>query len=351
MMVSTSLVIFILSVSSVSSLKTPTISFISGPEVVTDIGGEVELKCRTENAIAYPINWMKISGENGENVVTISTGKTLILRSDRFKLIHEHADSAYILKITRIQAIDAAKYRCQVLVGINQSVTKEVIVQVRLPPMIKDNSTKDLTTKAGELLELKCETSGFPKPVITWTRIDGGVLPSGNRQQTGNPLVIKKVKKEDRGNFQCEASNGVGASQIHSMDVSVRSAPQIVLPIPRVHQAEYYEATLVCNINAYPTPSIIWTKDGNKIVNDYYHEVIHFAKEEGLTISSVKMSSIQPDQFGVYTCSASNVEGSSEQQIELAKTNIPVPPAPYGSASSSKILPGLILTALLYLVL
>jgi len=350
-MVSTSLVIFILSASSVLTQKTPTISFISGPEVVTDIGGEVELKCKTENAIAYPINWMKISGENGQNIMTISTGKTLIMRSDRYKLIHEHADSAYILKITGIQAIDAAKYRCQVLVGINKSVTKEVIVQVRLPPMIKENSTMDLTTKSGELLELKCEASGFPKPVITWTKMDGGVLPSGKKQQTGNPLVIKKVKKEDRGKYQCEASNGVGATQTHSMEVSVKSAPEIVLPIPRVHQAAYYDAVLVCNVNAYPTPSIIWTLNGNEIVNDYYHEVIHFAKEEGLTISSVKMSSIQPDQFGVYTCSASNVEGASEQQIELAKTNIPVPPAPYGAASSSKVLPGLIFTALLYLVL
>merc|ERR1711971_179898 len=145
MMVWITCVLFLWSVSYVSSQKTPTISFISGPEVVADIGGSVELKCRVENAIAYPINWMKIQGENGQNVMAISTGKTLIIRSDRFKLIHEHADSAYILKITGIEAIDAAKYRCQVLVGINQSVTKEVSVQVRLPSMVKRSATTTTT--------------------------------------------------------------------------------------------------------------------------------------------------------------------------------------------------------------
>merc|ERR1711971_185342 len=326
MMVWITCVLFLWSVSYVSSQKTPTISFISGPEVVADIGGSVELKCRVENAIAYPINWMKIQGENGQNVMAISTGKTLIIRSDRFKLIHEHADSAYILKITGIEAIDAAKYRCQVLVGINQSVTKEVSVQVRLPPMITSNSTVDLTTESGKSVSLTCSASGFPKPIITWTRADGGVLPSGKKSQSANPLVIKKVKKEDRGDYQCEAKNGVD-------------------------QAAYYSAKLVCHIHAYPTPSINWFFNGEKVGNDYYHEVIHFAKEEGLTVSSIKLGSIQPDQFGVYTCSASNVMGSSSQQIELVKTNIPVPAAPYGAAVQYTAFPGLLAATLLYCLL
>ena len=84
--------------------KTPKISFISGPEVVTDLGKiekhsdlvfiaksagkSADLVCKVENGKEYPINWIKISGDKKEDYeyFPLSTGKTLAIRDQRFNL-------------------------------------------------------------------------------------------------------------------------------------------------------------------------------------------------------------------------------------------------------------------------
>ena len=43
-----------------SQNRRPTISFITQPEIVTDIGGDVEMKCTIQYASDYPVIWMKL---------------------------------------------------------------------------------------------------------------------------------------------------------------------------------------------------------------------------------------------------------------------------------------------------
>ena len=40
--------------------RRPTISFITQPEIVTDIGGDIEMKCTIQYASDYPVIWMKL---------------------------------------------------------------------------------------------------------------------------------------------------------------------------------------------------------------------------------------------------------------------------------------------------
>ena len=120
----------------------------------------------------------------------------------------------------------------------------------------------------------------------------------------------------------------------------------------------------MCNIVAFPDPYISWTLDGEPILNKDNYNVVHFVQEEGLTASTVKVkirqlesfslkcvslqvTGIRPEQFGAYKCHASNSLGEATSLLELVKTEIPVPVAPYGAASSIKALPGLFLTAIL----
>ena len=43
-----------------SQNRRPTISFITQPEIVTDIGGDVEMKCTIQYASDFPVIWMKL---------------------------------------------------------------------------------------------------------------------------------------------------------------------------------------------------------------------------------------------------------------------------------------------------
>jgi neuronal growth regulator 1 len=40
--------------------RRPTISFITQPEIVTDIGGTIEMDCSVQYAQDYPVIWMKL---------------------------------------------------------------------------------------------------------------------------------------------------------------------------------------------------------------------------------------------------------------------------------------------------
>jgi len=134
--------------------KTPKISFISGPEVVTDLGQSADLVCKVENGMAYPVNWVKIRGEKKEDYdyFPLSTGKTLMIRDQRFNLSYEALNSelSITLQINRIEEIDSAIYQCQVLIGVEKMITKQVQLRVKTPVKIQENSSTDLTLVEGD---------------------------------------------------------------------------------------------------------------------------------------------------------------------------------------------------------
>ena len=63
--------------------RRPTISYITQPEIVTDIGGTIEMKCSVQYGQDYPVIWMKLDAVDRNNDLPISTGTTLILTDPR----------------------------------------------------------------------------------------------------------------------------------------------------------------------------------------------------------------------------------------------------------------------------
>ena len=58
--------------------RTPTISFITQPEIVTDIGGTAEMKCSVQYGEDYPVVWMKLDPVDRNNDLPITSGKWII---------------------------------------------------------------------------------------------------------------------------------------------------------------------------------------------------------------------------------------------------------------------------------
>jgi len=94
--------------------RRPTISFITQPEIVTDIGGTVEIRCSVQYARDYPVIWMKLDPVDRNNDLPITTGTRLILTDPRFHVDHDDETSTYTLRIEDIQETDGAIYQCQV---------------------------------------------------------------------------------------------------------------------------------------------------------------------------------------------------------------------------------------------
>ena len=61
--------------------RRPTISFITQPETVTDIGGTVEMLCSVQYAQDYPVIWMKLDPVDRNNdLVSPTTTYSLFQR-------------------------------------------------------------------------------------------------------------------------------------------------------------------------------------------------------------------------------------------------------------------------------
>ena len=55
--------------------RRPTISYITQPEIVTDIGGTVEMKCTVQYGGDFPVVWMKLDPIDRNNDLTITSSK------------------------------------------------------------------------------------------------------------------------------------------------------------------------------------------------------------------------------------------------------------------------------------
>lgn len=145
--------------------QNPSISFIS-KERIANIGDTIELHCSVQYARGYPVIWAKIDRENPSRNLFISRGSSLSVPDNRYSIRHDEVSSTYTLQLSKIQEVDTGIYQCQVVIGTTSRVTADVNVQVNIPPVISDNSTRTVITSAGASISLHCYASGHPHPHI-----------------------------------------------------------------------------------------------------------------------------------------------------------------------------------------
>ena len=69
----------------------------------------------------------------------------------------------------------------------------------------------------GTKLTLDCTSSGYPTPVITWSRVDGRRLPERTITHNKGLFSIHSVGQLERGEYKCVSSN------IHGQDTRIFS--------------------------------------------------------------------------------------------------------------------------------
>ena len=76
----------------------------------------------------------------------------------------------------------------------------------KVSPTITLKSKSKVTVVEENVLYLLCESEGYPKPLVTWTK-DGRLLQSGINE---TDFIIHEADENDAGNYECKASNSVG---------------------------------------------------------------------------------------------------------------------------------------------
>lgn len=296
-----------------------------------NIGDNLELKCNLADSEGYSIGWTRIDTSSTPNrVTTIARGTSLDVPSDRFYANYDSRQSQYTLRINQLQENDAGIYQCSIAQGISTPRTARTNVFVRIPPTIADNSTRSVITSVCSDLQMQCYASGYPQPTISWRRNKNSLIPinGGVAIHRGNTLSLKNVTKEDRGTYYCVADNGVSPGARRSISVEVEFKPLVKVGRIRYEQALQYDADLHCSIEAFPSPSITWIKDGLELSNNQHYSVAIFDTSNEFSQTTLRIKKIEKRQYGNYICRAANKFGVSEAEARLDETpNVVCPPA------------------------
>ncbi|XP_066932534.1 uncharacterized protein [Clytia hemisphaerica] len=152
-----------------------------------------------------------------------STGAERVLDStsggDSRLTVEENND----LVIRGVQNSDEGKYTCfsespRLLVNVSATLT------VHVPPIVSI-SAKNITVFSSQSAHVTCSAFGDPSPVIRWYQIKNGERSELSERATveDGTLSLKKVIKEDRGEYACVATNAAGEVDVQlKVKVNVR---------------------------------------------------------------------------------------------------------------------------------
>ena len=113
-----------------------------------------------------------------------------------------------ILKIYSVTKKDGGTYICKAQ-NILGSATDTAQLTVFSPLRFKVRPPQEVTPVIGSTLRLPCVAGSELSTTLTWTMDGASVLPVNARVLQNNTLVIKNIKKTQRGSYTCRASNAL----------------------------------------------------------------------------------------------------------------------------------------------
>ncbi|XP_023249744.1 hemicentin-1-like [Seriola lalandi dorsalis] len=276
-------------------------------EVQVTQDSAVTLECQAAGNPPPQISWLK-------------NGRPLLL-SPRARLLS--GDS--VLRISPVQLSDSGVYTC---VARSRAGLAELSydVQVQVPPGVDHvEPVEPVTVVQGSLVTLTCEARGVPPPTLTWMKDSQPLSLHRNLLLDGQEtrLQLPDVAPSDAGLYSCVASNQAGSST-KSFNLTVLEPPKISSSSSpeELTIAANSPLELECSAVGVPPPTLSWLKDGRPLEGtDIVQQDGHF----------VRISKIQVEDAGLYTCLASSPAGEDGKNHWV---RVQVPPTLLGSGDA-----------------
>lgn len=203
-------------------------------------------------------------------------------------------------------------------------------VQAKNEPKEQFKSRKNTVILKGKTLRLWCIFSGTPLPEMQWKKSNNSQrapLPFDrvDYENYGKTLVIRYVDFEDEGNYECEASNGVGTAKSYSMNVKVQAIPYFEREPEVENKAEGETAVFHCEAGGKPPPKQYWIYNGMPIT-EATHNPRRIVEANKITIYNLTKA-----DTGNYGCNATNEHGYVYKDVYVNVLALPpeirVPPS------------------------
>uniref|UniRef100_A0A8B9LV25 Neural cell adhesion molecule L1 n=1 Tax=Astyanax mexicanus TaxID=7994 RepID=A0A8B9LV25_ASTMX len=213
------------------------------------------------------------------------------------------------LRIKKISMDDGGEYICT---ASNRMGYLDHIITVRVkstPFWVQKPESLVLSRDDGGQIE--CQADGIPRPRIQWL-VNGEPIEAlrNNRQVSGDTLTFRSVVPDSSAVFQCNASNPYGYILANAFLAVMDMKPRLLgFRNQLVKVTEGSQTLLHCPYFGSPKPDLRWSKGGMGSLEGGRFKVLSNGTLE------IRRTKLQ-DQ-GTYVCSASNVIGREEMDVQL----------------------------------
>ncbi|XP_025423040.1 obscurin isoform X6 [Sipha flava] len=267
----------------------------------------------------------KLSGFPNPEVVWTLNDKPLIVDGEKIKMA-QGPDGLHYLLIEKAGPEHAGKL-VVIATNDNGKTTSEAKLSVtsKVSPDVSDakpvflNGLKDTTIEESNPFTLSAPFLGNPIPDVKWEK-DGKILQPCNKvhftcdgYKVG--LEVLDTNTGDAGEYSCTLTNKLG-SAVSNCQVGIRKlyqAPVFTQRFSHNKQLLSRDAKFHARVTGVPSPSIVWHKNGHQLTNGTKYKI----KRDG-EICSITVCDIDIDDAGLYSCIATNRDGTATCEAQLA---------------------------------
>ncbi|XP_029008126.1 protein sidekick-1-like isoform X2 [Betta splendens] len=291
----------------ITVMEPPALTAEPKTKILAELDKNVDIPCVATGVPQPRVEWYK-------DAVPLSK-----LANPRYKVT-----AAAGLTVRRVQPGDGGIFQCIARSAAGESQAHTQLLVSSVAPTFT-SPPSDRTVTDGNTALFSCQTSGAPKPAITW-RKGLLVLASGSVQvprftllQTGG-LQIQPVSFQDSGEYTCIASNSEGTINT-TATLTVWSRTVISVPPTDQRVIKGTTATLICNATRDPRVDISfwWDRGGVPVLPTSGGRVS--VRQGSLTIGQTWSGDI-----GDYTCTVTSQAGNDSRSARLEVIELPHSP-------------------------
>ncbi|XP_077950365.1 immunoglobulin superfamily DCC subclass member 3-like isoform X3 [Gasterosteus aculeatus] len=294
--------------------------FMSHPEsVAVDEGGVARLTCQVNGIPEANITWQR-------------DRHPLSTEDPRYTLLPNG-----VLQITSVQRADGGLFRCVASNIANTRYSHEARLSVTVAgfriyqePVIL-SGPQNLTINVHQTAILECIATGNPRPIVSWSRLDGRSIGVEGVQVlgTGN-LMISDATLKHSGVYVCSANRPGSRARRTALGRLVVQAPPDFVEWPQsVSRPAGGSAVFSCTASGAPEPHLIWLKNGKLL-----KPIGNVKLTNGNTTLAITQITAQDE--AIYQCIAENSAGTNQASARLAIIEGPeLPEAPTGLQASA----------------
>ncbi|XP_030048641.1 immunoglobulin superfamily DCC subclass member 3 [Microcaecilia unicolor] len=279
---------------------------------VMEEGGVARFQCQVHGLPEPVITWEK-------NQVPVDTDNF------RYTLL-----PTGVLQITGLRTEDAGLYRCVAtnLASVKFSPEAKLTISGSHSHGYKDPmilvGPENLTRTVHQTAVLECMATGNPRPIVSWSRLDGRPIGVEGIQVlgTGN-LMISDLTVQHSGIYVCAANKPGSRVRRTAQGRLVVQAPAEFVQHPQsISRPLGTTAIFTCLAQGEPPPQLTWLKNGQILETSDHMKL----KNNNSTLTIYGIS--QADE-AIYQCIAENSAGSTQASARLTvlwTEGLPDPP-------------------------